>query len=42
MVPIMHKDRPVRIIHFGLKMRERDPVKLAVKAMMASGNLMTQ
>jgi hypothetical protein len=37
----MHKDRPVRIIHFGLKMRESDPVKLIAKAVIPSGNMCT-
>jgi hypothetical protein len=35
----MQKDKPVRIIHFGLKMRESDPVKLIAKAMTPIGNL---
>jgi len=32
-------ERPVRIIHLGLKMRESGPVKLAAKPNIPSGSL---
>jgi len=39
MVAVMHKNRPVRMIHFGLKMRDSGPVKLVAKANTPIGNL---
>jgi hypothetical protein len=39
MVATIHKNRPVRIIHFGLKMRESDPVKLIATPTIQIGNL---
>lgn len=38
----MHKNRPVRIIHLGLKMRESDPVKLIAKATIPIGVLLSK
>jgi hypothetical protein len=39
MVETMDKDRPTRINHFGLKVRESDPVKLITKAIALIGSL---
>jgi hypothetical protein len=38
----MHKDRPARITHFGLRVRESGPLKLAAKATTPIGNLVSK
>lgn len=38
----MHKNRPVRIIHLGLMIRESGPVKLVAKATMPIGVLLSE
>jgi len=42
MVATMHKNRLVRMIHFGLTMRESDPVKLIAMAVTQSGDLISK